>query len=60
MKENIKDLKQRLQQINATIDDIVLNGGHVGLGDPLVHQAHVLRTKLSKLQKPKLPGVRIK
>jgi hypothetical protein len=56
--EAIKRLREQLRGVEADIDRIVLSGGRVGWGDPLVREAHAIRTKIGKLVKPKLPGVR--
>jgi hypothetical protein len=54
--EALRALKQELKAVNREIDDIVLSGGRVGLGDPLSRKVHALRVKIGKLEKPKLPG----
>jgi hypothetical protein len=58
--EAIKRLREQLRGVEADIDRIVLSGGRVGWGDPLVREAHAIRTKISKLVKPKTPAVRSK
>lgn len=50
MKEQaIKKLREQLRAVEADIDRIVLSGGKVGYGDPLVQEAYALRTKIGKL-----------
>jgi hypothetical protein len=50
MKEQaLKRLKEQLRAVEADIDRIVLSGGIVGYGDPLVQEAYALRTKIGKL-----------
>jgi len=47
--EALKRLKEQLRAVEADIDRIVLTGGKVGYGDPLVAEAMAIRTKIGKL-----------
>lgn len=50
MKEQaLKRLKEQLRAVEADIDRIVLSGGIVGYGDPLVQEAYAIRTKIRSL-----------
>jgi len=42
-------LKDRSRDINKQIDEIVLDGGLVGLGDPLVNQLRAVHAAIRKL-----------
>jgi hypothetical protein len=42
-------LKERSRDINAQIDAIVLSGGIVGLGDPLVLRLREVNAQIRKL-----------
>jgi len=53
------NIKQQIQELSLKIDKIVLDGGIVGLGDPLNREMHRLRTQLTTLEKPKLPRARV-
>jgi hypothetical protein len=54
MKEQVlKKLKEQLRAVEADIDRIVLSGGIVGYGDPLVQEAYAIRTKIGKIVRGK-------
>lgn len=45
----IEDLRKDLRMIEHQIDQIVLDGGIIGLGDPLTRRAQHIRTQIHRL-----------
>lgn len=47
----IQNLLEQIKRVNQDIDGIVLQGGRVGLGDPLTRRLQTLRSQLTALRK---------
>ena len=54
---SLTNLRQQLKQISREIDRIILAGGRVPCGDPLLVKYHRVRREIAVRSTPRLPGV---